>query len=70
LQIVTGGQTIASIYNTTRKDTADISNIFVQVKFSVIDKLYQYSDIVSRISRYANTQNTVICVYAQWFVLL
>jgi len=59
LQIVNGGQTTASIYNTARKDKADISNIFVQVKFSVIDKQDQYSDIVSRISRYANTQNKV-----------
>ena len=59
LQVVNGGQTTASIYNTARKDKADISNIFVQVKFSVIDKQDQYSDIVSRISRYANTQNKV-----------
>ena len=59
LQIVNGGQTTASIYNTARKDKADISNIFVQVKFSIIDKPDQYSDIVSRISRYANTQNKV-----------
>jgi hypothetical protein len=59
LQIVNGGQTTASIYNTARKDRADISNIFVQVKFSIIDKPDQYSDIVSRISRYANTQNKV-----------
>jgi len=59
LQIVNGGQTTALIYNTARKDKADISNIFVQVKFSVIEKPDQYSDIVSRISRYANTQNKV-----------
>ena len=59
LQIVNGGQTTASIYNTARKDKADISKIFVQVKFSIIEKPDQYSDIVSRISRYANTQNKV-----------
>ncbi|MDR1181905.1 MAG: AIPR family protein [Bacteroidales bacterium] len=59
LQIVNGGQTTASIYNTAKKDKADISNIFVQVKFSIIDNPDQYSDIVSRISRYANTQNKV-----------
>jgi hypothetical protein len=59
LQIVNGGQTTASIYNTARKDKVDISNIFVQVKFSIIKKPDQYSDIVSRISRYANTQNKV-----------
>ena len=59
LQIVNGGQTTASIYNTAKKDKADISNTFVQVKFSIIEKPDQYSDIVSRISRYANTQNKV-----------
>ncbi len=59
LQIVNGGQTTASIYNSAKKDKADISNIFVQVKFSIIEKQELYSDIVSRISRYANTQNKV-----------
>jgi len=59
LQIVNGGQTTASIYNTAKKDKADISQIFVQVKFSIIEKQDNYSDIVSRISRYANTQNKV-----------
>ncbi len=59
LQIVNGGQTTASIYHTSKKDKADISNIFVQVKFSIIKKQEQFSEIVSRISRYANTQNKV-----------
>ena len=59
LQIVNGGQTTASIFNTAKKDKADISNIFVQVKFSIINNPDQYSDIVSRISRYSNTQNKV-----------
>lgn len=39
LQIVNGGQTTASIYHTWDKDKADISNIFVQMKISVIKKL-------------------------------
>jgi hypothetical protein len=59
LQIVNGGQTTAAIYNTAKKDKADISNIFVQVKFSIIENPDQYSEIVSDISRYANTQNKV-----------
>lgn len=59
LQIVNGGQTTASIYNTAKKDRADISKIFVQVKFSVIENPEEYSDIVSLISKYANTQNKV-----------
>lgn len=59
LQIVNGGQTTASIYNTAKKDRADISKIFVQVKISVIENPEEYSDIVSLISKYANTQNKV-----------
>ena len=59
LQIVNGGQTTASIYNSTKKDKADISKIFVQVKFTIIENPEQYSEIVSRISKYANTQNKV-----------
>lgn len=59
LQIVNGGQTTASIYHTHKKDKADISNIYVQIKISVIKKQDQFSEIVSRISRYANTQNKV-----------
>lgn len=59
LQIVNGGQTTASIYHTWNKDKADISNIFVQMKISVIKKADSYSEIVSDISKYANTQNKV-----------
>lgn len=59
LQIVNGGQTTASIFATAKKDGADISEIFVQVKLSVIEKQEQYADIVSRISKYSNTQNKV-----------
>ena len=59
LQIVNGGQTTASIYHTWDRDKADISNIFVQMKISVIKKADSYSDIVSDISKYANTQNKV-----------
>jgi hypothetical protein len=59
LQIVNGGQTTASIYHTQKKDKADISNIFVQVKLSVVKNKDKFSEIVSRISEYANTQNKV-----------
>ncbi|HPW96585.1 MAG TPA: AIPR family protein [Paludibacteraceae bacterium] len=59
LQIVNGGQTTASIYHTAKKDKADVSKIFVQVKFSVIKSKDDFSEVVSRISRYANTQNKV-----------
>lgn len=59
LQIVNGGQTTASIYHTQKKDKADISNVFVQVKLSVVKNKEKFSEIVSRISEYANTQNKV-----------
>lgn len=58
-QIVNGGQTTASIYHTFKKDKADISNIFVQLKLSVVKERDKFSEIVSRISEYANTQNKV-----------
>lgn len=59
LQIVNGGQTTASIYHTFKKDKADISNIFVQVKLSVVKNKENFGEIVSRIAEYANTQNKV-----------
>ena len=58
-QIVNGGQTTASIYHTQKKDKADISGIFIQLKLSVVKNRENFSDIVSRISEYANTQNKV-----------
>jgi hypothetical protein len=59
LQIVNGGQTMASIYNTYRKEKVNISNIYVQVKLSIIEDSTSFNSIVSRISKYANTQNKI-----------
>lgn len=59
LQIVNGGQTMASIYHTWKKDKADIKGIIVQLKLSVIKNKSNFSEIVSRIAEYANTQNKV-----------
>lgn len=59
LQIVNGGQTTASIFYTNRKDKADVSQIFVQMKLSVIKVPDNVGFIVNNISRYANTQNKV-----------
>jgi hypothetical protein len=56
-QIVNGGQTTASIFHTMIKDKADLSQVFVQMKISVIKNKNSFSDIVSKISLYANTQN-------------
>ncbi|MBR8834023.1 MAG: AIPR family protein [Stigonema ocellatum SAG 48.90 = DSM 106950] len=58
LQIVNGGQTTASIYQAVKKDKADISNIYVQAKLSVVVP-EKVNEIVPLISRYANNQNKV-----------
>jgi len=58
-QIVNGGQTTASIYHTLKKDKADISGIFVQVKLTVVKNKNKFGEIVSNIAEYANTQNKV-----------
>ena len=58
-QIVNGGQTTASVYHTYKKDKADISGINVQIKLSLVKNHEKFSEIVSRISEYANTQNKV-----------
>jgi hypothetical protein len=62
LQIVNGGQTTAAIYHTWKKDKASISEIFVPLKLSVVKKKDKFSEIVGRISEYANTQNKVSVV--------
>lgn len=60
LQIVNGGQTTASVFQTRRKyKTADISAVCVQVKLTVINDPLKKGEIVSLISKYANTQNKV-----------
>jgi len=58
LQIVNGGQTIASIFYAARKDKADVSRLSVQAKISVVipDDI---ANLVPLISRYANSQNKV-----------
>lgn len=58
LQIVNGGQTTASLFHTRRRDKADLSQIFVQMKLTVIDNRNSEA-VVPKISEYANTQNRV-----------
>jgi len=58
LQIVNGGQTTASLYHASRKDRADLSQIFVQMKLSIVNPDIA-NEIVPKISEYANTQNKV-----------
>ncbi len=59
-QIVNGGQTTASIFQTRRKfKDANLDLVCVQVKLTVIIDSLKKPGIVSNISRYANTQNKV-----------
>lgn len=58
LQIVNGGQTMSTIYK-AKKDGVDIDQVQVQMKLSVIHDRENYTQYVSRISEYANTQNKV-----------
>ncbi|MBI5009231.1 MAG: AIPR family protein [Bacteroidia bacterium] len=59
LQIVNGGQTTASIYYSSGEKGVDLSKVFVQMKISVIKKDTTIPELVSKISRYANSQTAV-----------
>jgi hypothetical protein len=61
MQIVNGGQTTASIFNAKndRKNAVDLSQVFVQMKISVIHSAEAMDEIVPRISTFANTQNKI-----------
>jgi len=58
-QIVNGGQTTSAIYAANKNAKLDISNVSVQMKLSVVKDTSLQGDFVSRVSRYANTQNKV-----------
>lgn len=57
-QIVNGGQTTASIFTATKKSKTKLSNVYVQVKLTIIPP-EKTETVVPRISEYANTQNKV-----------
>lgn len=59
LQVVNGGQTTASIFHAKRKDKADVTEIYVQMKLTVVRNPDEATTIVPRIARYANSQNKV-----------
>jgi hypothetical protein len=59
LQIVNGGQTTSAIYAAKKNYKADISDVLVQMKLSVIKKSDEHLDFVSKVAEYANTQNKV-----------
>lgn len=58
LQIVNGGQTTASILYARDQNRANLDNVFVQMKLSVINS-EKLNEVVPRISRFANTQNKI-----------
>ena len=58
LQVVNGGQTMSTIYKAW-KDKKSLRDVHVQVKLSVIHDIQNKNEFVSRISRYANTQNAI-----------
>ena len=58
-QIVNGGQTTASIYTARTKQGADLSEVNVQFKLTVLKNTELMDEIVPKISEYANSQNKV-----------
>ena len=57
-QIVNGGQTTASIHAAMRNQNANLDQVFVQMKLSIVDH-DSAQDVVPKISEYANSQNRV-----------
>ena len=57
-QIVNGGQTTASLNYARDAKSLDLSSVFVQVKLAVV-KDESITEVVPKISEYANTQNKV-----------
>lgn len=57
-QIVNGGQTTASLFNSRYKDKANLETIFVPMKLTVVEK-EKAKAVIPLIAEYANTQNRV-----------
>lgn len=58
MQIINGGQTTASIANAVLQDKADLAEIFVPMKLSVVNH-DKAKEMIPTISRSANSQNKV-----------
>jgi hypothetical protein len=58
-QIVNGGQTTATIHYSRKKDKYSLDEVFVAVKITALKNDDNYSDVVSKISRAANTQSAI-----------
>jgi hypothetical protein len=58
LQVVNGGQTMASIHWAKKRDRADLSEVYVQAKITIV-RPEHIETLVPLVSRYANTQNRI-----------
>lgn len=60
-QIINGGQTTASLATARFKDKADLDNIYVQMKLTLIGEMEQDAadTLINDISRSSNSQNAV-----------
>jgi AIPR protein len=58
-QIVNGGQTTASLHRALRQDKADLTDIQVPAKIIRVGESANLDNMVSAVSRSANSQNTV-----------
>ena len=56
--MVNGGQTTAAIHYSKFKNGDDLSEVFVQMKLSIIDP-EKLDEVVPKIAEYANSQNKV-----------
>jgi AIPR protein len=59
LQIVNGGQTTASLFHASRKDSAAVGTVTVQLKLNRVKDAAKLDEVVAKISQYANSQNKV-----------
>ncbi|NPC91932.1 AIPR family protein [Bacillus sp. WMMC1349] len=57
-QIVNGGQTTASVFHAL-KEGIDLSDVFVQIKLTVVQSDIGMNNMTAKISEYANTQNKI-----------
>lgn len=58
-QIVNGGQTTSSIYQMWRISPKLVSDIYVPMKLTILERDNHFSNIVGKIAEYANTQNKI-----------
>ena len=60
-QIVNGGQTTASLYVAKKKDSADLSDVNVQMKLTVVKAADKeiLGEMIQKIAKFSNKQNTV-----------